>query len=85
MLVDAEATSSEPDAMIVVPAMAVDRRGNRLGFGAGFYDRFLHDVKLPTIALAYDFQVVESVPTESTDNPVSFIVTEQDIIRCVTN
>ncbi|MBP6673558.1 MAG: 5-formyltetrahydrofolate cyclo-ligase [Bacteroidetes bacterium] len=71
--------------VIVVPAMAVDRQGNRLGFGAGFYDRFLHDVQLPTIALAYDFQVVERVPTESTDIPVSYIVTEQEIIRCVTN
>ncbi|MFZ4620011.1 MAG: 5-formyltetrahydrofolate cyclo-ligase [Bacteroidota bacterium] len=68
--------------VIVVPAMAVDRAGNRLGFGAGFYDRFLHDVQLTTIALAFDFQIVDSVPAEKTDIPVSYIVTEQEIIRC---
>ncbi len=68
--------------VVIVPALAVDREGNRLGFGAGFYDRFLHDVHLPTIALAYDFQVIQQVPKESTDVPVSFIVTEKEIIRC---
>jgi 5-formyltetrahydrofolate cyclo-ligase len=68
--------------VIVVPALAVDRKGNRLGFGAGFYDRFLHDVRLPSIALGYDFQVIDEVPNEKTDIPVSFIITEQEIIRC---
>jgi 5-formyltetrahydrofolate cyclo-ligase len=68
--------------VIIVPALAVDRNGNRLGFGAGFYDRFLHDVQLPTIALAYDFQVLNGVPCEATDVPVSYIVTENEIIRC---
>ena len=68
--------------VVIVPALAVDRTGNRLGFGAGFYDRFLHDVKLPMIVLAYNFQVVQEVPKENTDIPVSFIVTEDEIIRC---
>lgn len=68
--------------VVVVPALAVDRKGHRLGFGAGFYDRFLHDVQLPTIALAYDFQVIDNVPQEPTDIPVSYIVTDGEIIRC---
>jgi len=68
--------------VVLVPAVAVDRRGFRIGFGGGFYDRFLHDMQLPTIALAYDFQVVESVPNENHDHPVSFIVTDTEIIRC---
>ena len=68
--------------VVVVPALAVDRNGNRLGFGAGFYDRFLQDISLPTIALAYDFQIIKEVPQETTDIPVSFVVTEQEIIRC---
>lgn len=68
--------------VIIVPALAVDKRGNRLGFGAGFYDRFLHDIQLPIITLVYDFQIVPEVPKESTDIPVSFIVTENEIIRC---
>lgn len=68
--------------VIVVPALAVDRNGSRIGLGAGFYDRFLHDVQLPTVTLAYDFQVVDKVPTEQTDVPVSFIVTDREIIKC---
>lgn len=71
--------------VVVVPALAVDRKGNRLGFGAGFYDRFLHDVNLPTVALAYNFQVLNDVPQEQTDIPVSFIVTESEIIKCTAN
>ncbi|MFA6456548.1 MAG: 5-formyltetrahydrofolate cyclo-ligase [Bacteroidota bacterium] len=67
---------------IIVPALAVDLKGNRLGFGAGFYDRFLHAMQVPVIALAYDFQIVDEVPIEPTDVPVSFIVTEHEIIRC---
>ena len=70
---------------VILPALAVDRNGNRLGFGAGYYDRFLTDVHLPTIALAYDFQIVGEIPAESTDIPVSFIVTESEIIRCRNN
>lgn len=67
---------------IIVPALAVDRKGNRLGFGAGFYDKFLHGIKVPTIVLAYDFQVVNDVPAEETDMQISFIVTENEIIKC---
>jgi 5-formyltetrahydrofolate cyclo-ligase len=68
--------------VVIVPALAVDRKGHRLGFGAGFYDRFLHDINLPSIALAYDFQVMDAVPQESTDVPVSYVVTDSGIIRC---
>ena len=74
--------SAEELHVVIVPALAIDRKGNRLGFGAGFYDRFLHDLQSPTIALAYDFQVVNNVPIESTDIQVSYIVTENEIIRC---
>lgn len=71
--------------VIVVPAVAIDKKGNRLGFGAGFYDRFLHDIDIPTVALAYNFQVINDVPSEQTDVPVSFIVTEREIIKCSAN
>lgn len=68
--------------VVVVPALAVDSKGGRLGFGAGFYDRFLSAVSVPTIALVYDFQMTESVPQENTDIPVSYAVTDAGIIRC---
>jgi len=68
--------------VILVPTLAVDRKGHRLGFGAGFYDRFLKEMNIPTIALAYDFQVIDEVPQDPTDVPVSYIVTDKEIIRC---
>lgn len=74
--------SSHALEVVVVPALAVDRKGNRLGFGAGFYDRFLHGLGIPIVALAYNFQVVDAVPSEETDVPVSFLVTESSIIKC---
>jgi 5-formyltetrahydrofolate cyclo-ligase len=68
--------------VVVVPALAVDSKGRRLGFGAGFYDRFLAGVTVPTIALVYDFQIAANVPQENTDIPVSYAVTDTGIIRC---
>lgn len=54
--------------LIVVPGMAFDRQGSRLGRGKGFYDRFLaKHPKTPTIGLCFDFQVVEYIPKESHD------------------
>lgn len=54
--------------LIVVPGMAFDRQGSRLGRGKGFYDRFLaKHPKIPTIGLCFDFQVVEYIPKEPHD------------------
>jgi 5-formyltetrahydrofolate cyclo-ligase len=70
---------------IVVPAIAVDRTGNRIGYGVGFYDRFLSTIQVPTLALAYSFQLLSKIPTESNDIPVSFVVTEDEIVHCRNN
>lgn len=66
----------------VVPLLAVDRSGARLGYGGGYYDRFLK--RCPdTLAVAYcfDFQIVDEVPCESWDEKVDFIVTDKRVIR----
>ncbi len=68
--------------VVIVPALAVDRHGNRIGFGGGFYDRFLTDMKAPSIALAYDFQLISELPVESFDAKISYIVTDKQILRC---
>ncbi len=68
--------------VVIVPALAVDRTGRRIGFGAGFYDRFLAAVSVPVIALVYDFQIADTVPQENTDIPVSYIVSDAGIVRC---
>lgn len=62
--------------LVIVPGVAFDRSGARIGFGAGYYDRLLPQLpRAFRIALAYDFQVVESLPVEAHDVPVGAIVT----------
>ncbi|MBB5515161.1 5-formyltetrahydrofolate cyclo-ligase [Rubricella aquisinus] len=74
----------EPDTLIV-PLLAFDRAGYRLGYGGGFYDRTLERLRAlrPTraIGLAYGAQEVPRVPTEPTDQPLDAIVTEGGVIR----
>lgn len=63
--------------LVVVPALAVDRRGMRLGRGGGSYDRALARVpaEVPTVALLHDGELLESVPTEQHDRPVGAVIT----------
>ena len=70
--------------VVFVPGVAFDRSGNRLGRGSGWYDRFLDDlpIRVPRIALAYEFQVLEGVPVEPGDRLVDIIVTEERVIAC---
>ena len=70
--------------VIVVPCVGVDRKGNRLGRGAGYYDRFLKNC-VPgacKIGFAYDFQLFEYIPNNDYDIPVNIVITEKEIIRC---
>lgn len=68
-------------SLAIIPGLAFDTQGYRLGYGAGYYDRFLPrlDPDCPLIALAYDFQVIEHIPYEQHDVPVDIIVTEKRI------
>ena len=66
----------------LVPGLAFDRAGRRLGAGKGYYDRFLAGIKAPKIALAFAFQLVEQVPIEPHDQRVEVIVTENEVITC---
>ena len=68
--------------MIIVPGAAFDERGNRMGYGAGFYDHLLSDYQGATVAVAFELQVAPSVPTEPHDVPVKLIVTEERAIDC---
>lgn len=64
----------EPGFMLV-PGLAFDKNGNRLGYGGGFYDKYLASHKgIVTTALGYDFQMVEEVPTENYDKKMNYIV-----------
>jgi 5-formyltetrahydrofolate cyclo-ligase len=73
-------------AVIVVPGLAFDRNGNRLGKGGGFYDRFLGELDAEgcvhnVIGLCMDFQVIESVPTEEKDKKVVCILTHNELME----
>jgi 5-formyltetrahydrofolate cyclo-ligase len=70
--------------VVIVPGIAFDVSGNRLGRGKGFYDRFIARLKISTtvIALCYECQIVESVPVTESDKPVNIIVTENRTIFC---
>ena len=75
--------AAEPETMdlVLIPAVACDRAGNRLGMGAGYYDRYLSRVPVERrIAALWDFQVVESIPSESFDERIAGIVTDTGFI-----
>ena len=60
----------------LVPGLAFDRSGNRLGRGKGYFDRFLKNLPgaVKKIGLAYDFQILESIPTFPHDIPVDLVI-----------
>ncbi|MDR3596977.1 5-formyltetrahydrofolate cyclo-ligase [Clostridium sp.] len=72
--------------LILVPGVAFDRNGGRMGYGAGFYDRYFKKInsdnikRITKLALAYDFQVIGEVPMEELDIPVDYIITEKEFI-----
>lgn len=67
------------DALMIMPGVAFDRENHRVGYGGGFYDRFLEkhpDIR--RVAVAFDFQILDQVPTEPTDICPQIIVTQSD-------
>jgi len=73
--------------LIIVPGVAFDRSGYRLGYGKGFYDRELARIPAATlsIGLCFDFQLFPVLPHEAHDRPVSLVITETKIIPCHKN
>ena len=75
----------EPD-LLFVPLAAFDRRGHRIGYGAGFYDRTLAELRakktITAIGIAYAIQETLFIPSEDHDQPLDFMVTEKDTILC---
>ncbi|WP_075618085.1 5-formyltetrahydrofolate cyclo-ligase [Paenisporosarcina indica] len=68
--------------LLIVPGVVFDRSGYRIGFGGGYYDRYLSRYHGLTISLAFDCQVVECVPVQQFDLPVKYIMTESKRIQC---
>ena len=73
--VDDEPVADDPTALVLMPGMAFTKNGDRMGYGGGFYDKFLaSEPNHPTVALCYGFQMVESLPTEEYDIPVDCVL-----------
>lgn len=68
--------------VIIAPGIVFDRSGYRIGYGGGYYDRYLAQFDRTVIAMAFDMQIVEKVPTDAYDLPVGKIITEEHIISC---
>ena len=67
--------ADDPTALVLMPGMAFTEKGDRMGYGGGFYDKFLAaEPTHPTVALCYAFQMVESLPTEEYDIPVDCVL-----------
>ena len=67
--------AEDQTALVLMPGLVFDPQGHRIGYGGGFYDKFLsQEPQHPTVALCYDFQVVEKLETESFDIPVDLVL-----------
>jgi 5-formyltetrahydrofolate cyclo-ligase len=72
-------TAFKPD-IIIAPGIAFDLYMNRLGFGGGYYDRFLEKTDAYKIGVCFDYQIIEKIDAGSHDVPMDIIVTEKRII-----
>lgn len=73
--------------LMVMPGLAFDEKGGRIGYGGGYYDRLLsvRNRKMPLVAVSFDLQIVRNVPIHEKDVRVDKIVTESRVIDCSKN
>jgi len=70
--------------LMIMPGLAFDRKLHRIGYGGGYYDRYLshiENINLTSIALAFDFQIYEEIPSEDFDYRPNMIITPSEIIK----
>ena len=73
--VDDGPEAADPHALVLMPGLAFDREGHRIGYGGGFYDRFLaEEPEHPTVALCYSFQLFPHLDVEAFDVPVDLVL-----------
>lgn len=71
---------ARPDTLIIVPALAFDRAGFRLGYGGGYYDRLLARSSCPSVGLSYHDLLLDTLPHDSWDRPVKAVCTEETLL-----
>ena len=69
--------------LIILPGVAFDDKGGRLGYGGGYYDKYLTNLNtfIPKVVLAYDFQILENIPLEEHDIKYDYLITEKRSIN----
>lgn len=70
------------DAVCIVPAYSFTEDGTRLGYGGGYYDRFLEKSEIYTIGICYDEMLSENLPSEKHDIKIKTVITEERTVRC---
>ncbi|HEX9124051.1 MAG TPA: 5-formyltetrahydrofolate cyclo-ligase [Actinomycetota bacterium] len=82
--IDGEPIPPEDIDVVVTPGVAFDRRGHRVGYGGGFYDRFFRRTRpdVVRVGIGFGLQVVDAVPHGGADVPVDLIVTDEGVVRC---
>lgn len=75
-----ERTDLGKQAVVLVPGLAFDQRGYRLGYGGGYYDRFLERFEGRRIGVAFDVQIADELPRADYDQPVDLVVTGTQVI-----
>jgi 5-formyltetrahydrofolate cyclo-ligase len=68
--------------LVIVPRLAFDAQGHRLGLGKGFYDRMLQDFRGKKAGIAFDEQIVDAVPAEKNDVKMDFVLTPTRCLAC---
>lgn len=80
---DSDYINKEKIDLIIVPGVVFDLQGNRIGYGGGYYDRYLEDIKAirNKVVLAYDFQIVDFIDAENHDIKFDYIITNKKISK----
>ena len=79
---NAKSSTLNEKTLCILPGLSFDPRGNRLGYGKGYYDRFLEHFPGMTLGAVYSNTLANELPTDATDRPVSVVVCENRTIRC---
>ena len=75
------ASVEEEHDVILIPCVGLDNDGNRIGYGVGFYDKYLEEKNVIKIALAYSKHIVKTIPASANDVKMDWIITERDVIK----
>lgn len=70
--------ANDPDALVLLPGLAFDLQGGRIGYGGGYYDRFLAGKSHTTVALCYSFQILPQIPMEEHDLNAACIISTDE-------